>query len=826
MRLTSVTVLSLFSCVAYSHAQIRISEVMFDPAASESTDEFIELVNMSPAKPFDLAHIHLGDQRSQDSIAFNGASSLLAPGQYAVIFDSDYDISRGTYAAIIPTDARILHVVDKTLGSAGLSNSTAESILLIHTNGDTLDFYTYTLGNQPGYSDECIDLSVNSNENNWGNSTAFNGTPGGENSLALKKYRVQLTLGLIASIGEIVRMAEPCELQIGVANSGSHDLQNLQLSISIDDTLFLLQESIEILKAGETILINYPWVPALAGSSRVNAQISSPDYAMQENWFLWIEWPEHSLVLNEIMFSPTAGEPEWLEVFNPSQFQIEIGGMKVRDASGRQGLMQSDKPIIMYPQSYAVFTGDLLVRTLYSLGPEANIVQLKGFPSLNNSGETIALLGKSSAIIDSIVISRPAKAGVSLERFSADSASLDSTNWLYCVADAGATPTQINSLSPVEFDLAIDTANINWQPRFPSRNMPIVIEIPIFNAGKKNTTLRKWQLTDRIDDFLYAIGEEQKELQPAERLRIKVDYTPLVSGENQFKVQAFSTGDLKPENNMCTFSIYVSFLWGDVVFNEIMATPVEGRAEWVELINTTEQEIDLQGWSFSDLTTTGILHFDNSSTLLQPHDYFIISQNRPWPERSPQAIVYPDKWPALNNDGDTIVLMDRNGSTIDSLGYSLKSDVTKGVSLENMNPFLSPPASGGWSFCVADAGSTPGARNSLYIDKLPKTGQLELSPNPFSPDGDGFEDHVLIEYDLPMQTSNVNLVVFDLRGRKVRTLLNNANSGSHRSVFWDGRDDASQLLDVGIYIVYIQALNASQGKLKRIKKTVILAKRL
>ncbi len=39
---------------------------------------------------------------------------------------------------------------------------------------------------------------------------------------------------------------------------------------------------------------------------------------------------------------------------------------------------------------------------------------------------------------------------------------------------------------------------------------------------------------------------------------------------------------------------------GDIVFNEVMAQPVSGGSEWVELLNRTGAEINLQGWTVWD----------------------------------------------------------------------------------------------------------------------------------------------------------------------------------------------------------------------------------
>ena len=64
-------------------------------------------------------------------------------------------------------------------------------------------------------------------------------------------------------------------------------------------------------------------------------------------------------------------------------------------------------------------------------------------------------------------------------------------------------------------------------------------------------------------------------------------------------------------------------------------------------------------------------------------------------------------------------------------------------------------------------------------------------PNPFNPT-------TRIDYSLP-QSAQVKLIVFNILGQKVRTLVNSKmNAGKHH-VVWNGRDDAGRVLPSGVY---------------------------
>ena len=81
---------------------------------------------------------------------------------------------------------------------------------------------------------------------------------------------------------------------------------------------------------------------------------------------------------------------------------------------------------------------------------------------------------------------------------------------------------------------------------------------------------------------------------------------------------------------------------------------------------------------------------------------------------------------------------------------------------------------------------------------LPKNYALYQNyPNPFNPKS-------TIRYDLPKQ-SNVILEIFDITGRKIKTLINQSQSAGEKSVTWDSRNDFGQKVASGLYIYKLVA---------------------
>ena len=76
-------------------------------------------------------------------------------------------------------------------------------------------------------------------------------------------------------------------------------------------------------------------------------------------------------------------------------------------------------------------------------------------------------------------------------------------------------------------------------------------------------------------------------------------------------------------------------------------------------------------------------------------------------------------------------------------------------------------------------------------------------PNPFNPT-------TTLRYNLPIN-AKVKLVIYDLLGRAIKTLVNRVEETGLKSVVWDGNNDAGQPVSSGIYLYRIQAGDFSKS---------------
>ena len=102
--------------------------------------------------------------------------------------------------------------------------------------------------------------------------------------------------------------------------------------------------------------------------------------------------------------------------------------------------------------------------------------------------------------------------------------------------------------------------------------------------------------------------------------------------------------------------------------------------------------------------------------------------------------------------------------------------------------------------------------------------QITVTPEVFSPDNDGTDDFLTINYDFPEPGYVANVTIFDASGRPVRFLQKSSLSGVKGYYRWDGLGDKGQKLPQGMYIVYTEIFNTA-GVTKKFKNTVVLARR-
>lgn len=387
----------------------------------------------------------------------------------------------------------------------------------------------------------------------------------------------------------------------------------------------------------------------------------------------------------------------------------------------------------------------------------------------------------------------------------------------------GPTPGYSNVPPPYDLELAA----LSTAPLAVPAMLPFEVTAAVSNAGQNpagGIVLTVFSDDDR--DSVPGPGERtwgtaEAASCPAS-LELRVGMPALTEGQYHLAVTARCSLDAYAANSYRAMSVTAG---NPVALNEIMYAPPSGQAEWVEIFNRSGMEITLAGWTIEDAAALPRV-LDTLGRSLGPGQYAIITSNADQPPATCLRLKPVGTWSALNNDGDLIVLRDGRRAAADQVRYLSSWGGDDGRSLERVNPFLDPSQASSWGECVSNYRSTPGAANSVYIDRPAAGAEADVAPNPFSPDGDGHQDRTIIFFSLPWQRSTVTVKIFDRLGRQVAAPAVQREFAREGSLVWDGRDDGGRACPMGIYIVLLEAKeSAGPGSLRK-KFSLALAGRL
>lgn len=98
---------------------------------------------------------------------------------------------------------------------------------------------------------------------------------------------------------------------------------------------------------------------------------------------------------------------------------------------------------------------------------------------------------------------------------------------------------------------------------------------------------------------------------------------------------------------------------------------------------------------------------------------------------------------------------------------------------------------------------------------------VKISPNPFSPNGDGIYDKASIYVNLSEKVT-LSVEIFDSRGNLVKAIYDEkeVNPDEVEAFFWDGKDSKGREVPAGLYFVRVHAVKGEDGW--RIVKPVVL----
>ena len=539
------------------------------------------------------------------------------------------------------------------------------------------------------------------------------------------------------------------------------------------------------------------------------------------------------LVINEIFPNPddiktTVSSYEYVEIHNRTSKLISLDSCLFSDksssASLQGGLIEAGGKIVICEKN-----GET------QLSKYGNVLGISSWPSLNNSGDLLSLTTTNNELIhlveysDSWFANDGKKAGGwSLEMIDTDNPCAGAENWRASINEKGGTPNADNS---------IKTLN-------PSKVGPNLLRA---NAIGDSSVLLSFDQTVVFSDlnaliFKFSNALISKKVQVFGTNDLLVDLNGTLINRIIYTVEVtglVNCSGLSIEKNSAQFGLPELGEIGDIVINEIMFDPYPtAKTDYVELYNRSDKIIELKNWvlcEFDEIKDTldGCKFMSDKPFSLLPENFVVINRDnsdleKHYPTRDGNRFSQIGSMPTFSNDKGIVVIINDSLQVVDRLEYSsdwhhvLIKD-PNGISLERLDYNRDTQNKDNWHSAAKTVGyGTPGLVNSQYFPAQDFSENIVIEPETFSPDNDGFEDVLNINYSFNNPGNIANVIIYDAEGREIKQLINNEILATQGTITWDGSTENNTKARSGLYIISFE-IHDENGGTSQFKKTCVLA---
>ncbi|MGB0849665.1 MAG: lamin tail domain-containing protein [Bacteroidia bacterium] len=532
---------------------------------------------------------------------------------------------------------------------------------------------------------------------------------------------------------------------------------------------------------------------------------------------------QSEIVFSEIFPDPTPsiGLPseEYIELYNTTTDHINLENCTFSDG----GTVGEFTSIVIPPKEYLIITKKGNGPLFEPFGPT---VELNSFPALNNAGDNLKLSSPTGTLLDSINYddsfygSDIAKqGGYSLEKISFSGQCVGAKNWRASEASIGGSPGIENSV----------------HMNFEDSEAPNVISVSISGPNQLTVILSENSL-DALSESLsnYRIIELNEE-----PISISLDIqnnSIFLTFETEFVANTLRTLAItRLEDCVGNFvsDVLVKIIKtdiandDDIIINELLFNPKDDGVDFIEIYNKSDKYIDLSTLILARYNKNQRQDYrraGSEGSIIYPKQYLALSKDTISTREQYKCgnLAQVNSLPAMSNDEGIILLLNADSLVLESVSYDEDQHFDllssfDGVSLERISPEKAGNLKSNWHSASSAANfATPGYQNSQYRQLSSQHSSVELESKTFSPDGDAYEDVLVLNYKTEKSGTVLNGYVYDLAGRLQHQPFNNELIGSDGFLTWDGITNDGVKLPIGNYILLIETFSLD-GQVTRTK---------
>ncbi|MDD2797818.1 MAG: lamin tail domain-containing protein [Bacteroidales bacterium] len=622
-----------------------------------------------------------------------------------------------------------------------------------------------------------------------------------------------------------LQFSESCDFSIAQFSINQEN-NSITKTISTDEKSIELSSSIPFTE-GNQYIVTITGVKDKAGNEALTATLPFTYWSILGNAKIG------DVVISEIMANPSSSsglpDAEYVEIHNNSSSRVNLSQWKFYYGDKEYSIPD----YWLLPDSFVVIANPTAIAKMATNIPKLAVTS---FPVLANSGKLLYLESPEGELISFANYTDQwynddfkAGGGFSLECIDLNNISGGKTNWSATKNSLGGTPGKQNSIT---------ASNPDYQ-------IPTLLQSSLISSDTIRLTFSEvMNKLDLVDLAHYATSSDfqiknaialnplptsvtlilNKSIEQGDILKIELTNLHSISGiliENIDPIRLAISEQAAPQ---------------DVVINEILFNPRPNGGDYVEILNRSQNIIDLSKLYLSSKKSDGSFQtgvkLADTSTPFFPNEILVFTTDKSniineYPTSIDKNVVQLSSLPSMPDTEGNIQLINSSAEVIDGLSYSEKMHHPfvknpEGVSLERLNSEQPTSDSNNWQSASSEAGwGTPGRENSQQSKESNESKEFWLENETVTPDNNGQDDQLRIHYSLSESGYTANIRVYSPSGKLISAIVSNSILSSEGLIAWSATDTTGRLLNPGLYLLFIEYYRFNKSP-TRIKLPIVI----
>jgi len=468
------------------------------------------------------------------------------------------------------------------------------------------------------------------------------------------------------------------------------------------------------------------------------------------------------------------------------------------------------------------------------------VATVSSLPSLNNNGDQLTLKTPTGTVSDFVAYDNSwyndaikQDGGWTLERINPFNTCDASKNWSASNDNLGGTPGSENSIFD---DAFFDRSQIEVLSVFYTDEESLDI---LFSK----TPAQDQFLSGNVFNISPAISIQSISISEIDPRTVRIDFQGELIQNIIYDLAINNLrdcGDFSSVTDNFVFGQTSQPLPQDLLITEILFNPATGGVDFIEIVNVTDKLFGFDGLVVLELDVfsnevVDFVRLEETRQYILPNKYYVLTSNNEtileqYEVENPGHLIEV-AIPNYADEEGKIAMLNEVTDSLDVLRYSKDWHAptlnrVDGVSLERISLEEPTQQESNWlSASFLRGNATPTSENSQRgSTTTPQGDQLVLSGEIFTPDGDGFDDSLLIEFTGINEAATATIRIYNARGFIVKTLVNNQLVGVENEIRWLGENENNQQVPIGHYFIVAELFDANGDK-QILKNKVVVSRR-